>query len=100
MGTTQTLEQQIEAAGLSQVVANLTAGIFCSSGTQLPASLVTTLSQASAQEVQTSSGSQIVSSGSSGVSVGSVGSTGISTNTTNTNMVNSQMQSILGESSS
>ena len=124
----QPLEQQlkplasfVEAAGISQVVANLTAGMFSSgTGTQIPANLVTTLAQAgsiSALQASASSGSQSVSPESSGVSIDSVGSTGVSTNITsitNNNVVNnavgsngltsqnvsSQMQSIPASDSS
>jgi hypothetical protein len=110
----QSLDQQqfkplssiVEAAGLSQVVANLTAGMFSSSGAQLPPSLVSTLTQAGSvsggamQQVSASSSSQNMSVGSSGVSVGSAGSAGVTTDVTHANQSDySQVQPVHDSSS-
>ena len=91
------LSSIVEAAGLSQVVANLTAGIFSSTGTQLPSNLVTTLAQAGSVggALPVSASSVSVSPGSSGVSVDSMGSTGVTTNVISVNQNNvSQVQSV------
>lgn len=95
------LSSIVEAAGLSQVVANLTAGMFSSAAgsAQLTPSLVSTLTQpgsvsgGTAMQVSASSGSQNVSMGSTGVSIGSTGSAGVATNANPSDY--SQVQSVL-----
>ena len=74
----------VEAAGLSQVVANLTSGLFSSA--QLPPNLVTTLTQAgslgSLQVPGALPSSSVASNVSDSVSSNSIGSTGVNTAST------------------
>ena len=102
------LSNIVEAAGLSQVVANLTAGIFSSQtgGARLPPSLVpvtlTQVGSASGVAMQASSSiSPATQSMSSGSNIESAGSAaGVTTDVTNVDESNfSQVQSVFDNSS-
>ena len=83
----------VEAAGLSQVVASLTSGLF--SSTQLPPSLVTTLTQAgSSTQSSLSAGSEVSSLSNDSVELAGINPVTISdVVSTRTQQDISQMQS-------